>query len=202
MKKTIISVFAVALVAASLGATAYAKKPVPGGVDFFLRGPDCTADVLGLSTEDATGDGTCGGVENGAVNGVFQATGQPMVEKVWMAYDGLPLTLDAAQPVTGKLYVQSWLGPSAGPATLDVKIEVTVGGKTVEVGTATVDYVVTPGLGSTEVPFEIDVPAGLNKKKATGLRMTTVSRGYAPLQGYYEMENPASFITIPAFVKG
>jgi hypothetical protein len=157
--------------------------------------------VLGLSVLDEPGDGTCGGAENGTVNGVSQAAGQPMASQVWAAYDGLPLTLDAAKPVTGKLYVVSWIGPSAGPATVDVAIETTVGGKTVQVGSATVDYLVVPGLGATEVAFEIDVPDALNRKKITGLRMTTTSRGFAPLQGYYEMESPASFITIPALGK-
>ncbi|HEX2296791.1 MAG TPA: hypothetical protein VHN37_15970 [Actinomycetota bacterium] len=201
MRKAIVSSLVAGLVGgALLVAPAQAKKG-PIAVNFFLRGPDCTAEVLGLSVKDEPGDGTCGGLENGAVNGVSQAAGQPVVSQVWAAYDGLPLTLDAAKPVTGNLYAVSWVGPSAGPATVDVLIEATLGGKTVEVGAATVDYMVTPGLGASEIAFEIDVPDSLNKKKITGLRMTTTSRGYAPLQGYYEMEDPASFITIPAIGK-
>lgn len=197
MRKTIVSVLTVALVAGSLGVAAHAKKAT--GIDFYLRGPDCSADVLGLSVKDEPGDGTCGGAENGAVNGVSGQAGQPMVEQTWMAYDGLPLVLDASKPVTGKLYITSFVGRTAGPATLDVKIQVQTGGKTVDVGSATVDYLVTPVQAWTEVVFEIDVPAKLNKKKITALQMRTTSRGYAPLQGYFHMENPASFITIPAF---
>ncbi|HEV2755177.1 MAG TPA: hypothetical protein VG318_05300 [Actinomycetota bacterium] len=198
MKKTIVSLTAAALVAGSLGVTAHAKKPA--GIDFFLRGPDCSAAVLGLSVVDGPGDGTCGGAENGAVNGVSGQTGaQPMVEQAWMAFDGLPLVLDASKPVTGKLYITSFLGRSAGPATLDVVVEAEVGDKSVDVGSATVDYLVTPAQSWTEVTFEIDVPDKLNKKKVTGLTMRTTSRGFAPLQGYFHMENPASFITIPAF---
>jgi hypothetical protein len=197
MRKTIVSLLATALVAGSLGAAAHAKKPA--GIDFFLRGPDCSASVLGLSVVDGPGDGTCGGAENGAVNGVYGQTGQPMVEKTWMAFDGLPLVLDASNPVTGKLFITSFVGRTAGPATLDVVIQVQTGGKTVEVGTATVDYLVTPAQAWAEVSFEIDVPAKLNRKKVTALQMRTTSRGFAPLQGYYRMENPASFITIPSF---
>lgn len=196
MRKTIVSIAAVALLAGSLGVTAQAKKP--GGVKFFLRGPDCSASVLGLSIVDGPGDGTCGGAENGTVNGVSGQTGQPMVEQGWMAFDGLPLVLDASKPVTGNLYITSFPGRSAGPATLDVAIEVQAGGKSVDVGTATVDYLITPAQAWAEVTFEIDVPAGLDKKKITGLQMRTTSRGFAPLQGYFEMENPASYITIPA----
>ncbi len=199
MRKTIVSVLAATLVAGSLGVAAYAKQPAPKGVHFYLRGPDCTADVLGLSVKDEGGDGTCGGLENGAVNGVSGAAGQPYVDQTWMAYDGLPLVLDASKPVLGKLYITSWAGRTAGPATLDVTIDVQVGGKTVEAGSATVDYLVTPAQSWVEVPFEIDVSAKLHSKKVTALQMRTTSRGYAPLQGYFEMENPASFITIPTF---
>jgi hypothetical protein len=197
MKKTIVSALSMALVAGSLAVSAQAAKPT--GVNFYLRGPDCTAAVLGLSVKNEGGDGTCGGAENGAVNGVSGQAGQPMVEQSWMAYDGLPLVLDASKPATGKLYITSFVGRSAGPATLDVTISVQTGGKSVDVGSATVDYLVTPAQAWVEVPFEIDVPANLNKKKITSLQMRTVARGFAPLQGYYEMENPASFITIPAF---
>ncbi|MFN2588890.1 MAG: hypothetical protein ABR613_12355 [Actinomycetota bacterium] len=197
MRKSIVPVLAAALLAGSLGVSAHAK-PRPASVNFYLRGPDCTAAVLGLSVKDEPGDGTCGGAENGAVNGVSGMAGQPYVDQVWMAYDGLPLVLDASSPVTGKLYITSWAGRTAGPATLDVKIDVRIGGKTVDAGTTTVDYLVTPASSWVEVAFEIDVPAKLQGKKVTALQMTTTSRGYAPLQGYFEMENPASFITIPA----
>ena len=138
MRKTIVSVFAVALLAGSLGVSAQAKK-APASVNFYLRAADCTAAVLGLSIVDGPGDGTCGGFENGAVNGVSGTAGQPYTEQVWMAFDGLPLVLDANQPATGKIYMSSWVGPSAGPATLDVAIIATIGVKSVEVGTATVD---------------------------------------------------------------
>ena len=201
MRKAILVGLVAGLVGGAVAIAPAQAKKGPVAINFYLRGADCSAEVLGLSVLDEPGDGTCGGAENGTVNGVSQATGQPVVSQVWAAYDGLPLTLDAAQPVTGKLYAVSWVGPSAGPATVDVAIEVTVAAQTVEVGTATVDYLVTPGLAASEIAFEIDVPDELNKKKITGLRMTTTSRGFAPLQGYYEMEDPASFITIPAFGK-
>lgn len=201
MRKAILVGLVAALVGGAVAIAPAQAKKGPVAVNFYLRGADCTAEVLGLSVLDEEGDGTCGGLENGAVNGVSQAAGQPVVSQVWAAYDGMPLTLDASKPVTGNLYIVSWVGPSAGPATLDAAVEATIGGKTVSIGTATVDYVVTPGLTASEVAFEIDVPDELNKKKITGLRMTTTSRGFAPIQGYYEMEDPASFITIPAIGK-
>lgn len=201
MRKLILAGLAATLVSGAVAIAPAQAKKGPVAVNFYLRGADCSAEVLGLSVLDEPGDGTCGGLENGTVNGVSQAAGQPVVSQVWAAYDGMPLTLDASNPVTGNLYVVSWVGPSAGPATLDATVEATVAGKTVSIGTATVDYVVAPGVAATEVAFEIDVPDELNKKKITGLRMTTTSRGFAPLQGYYEMESPASFITIPAIGK-
>lgn len=201
MRKTIVVGLLAGLVAGAVAVAPAQAKKGPAAVNFYLRAADCTAEVFGLSTLDESGDGTCGGFEQGTVNGASEAAGQEMAHHTWVAYDGLPLTLDAAQPLTGTIYTVSWVGPSAGPATLDVAIEVTVGGKSVLVGTATTDYVVTPGLGASEVVFEIDVPDELNKKKITGLQMTTTSRGFAPIQGYYEMEDPASFITIPTLGK-
>lgn len=201
MRKTILVGLVAGLVSGAVAIGPVQAKTGPVAVDFFLRGPDCSAPVLGLSVLDEPGDGTCGGAEHGTVNGVSQLAGQPMASQTWAAYDGLPLKLDASQPVTGTLYAVSFVGPSAGPATVDVVIAATVGGNQVEVGTATVDYLVTPGVAASEIAFEIDVPDLLNKKKITGLQMTTTSRGFAPLQGYYEMEDPASFITIPAIGK-
>ncbi|MDQ4024403.1 MAG: hypothetical protein M3217_02770, partial [Actinomycetota bacterium] len=81
MRRTIVSVLAAGLVAGSLAVTAHAIQPAPEDVDFYLRGPDCSAPVLGLSVKDEAGDGTCGGFENGAVNGVSGAAGQPYVDQ-------------------------------------------------------------------------------------------------------------------------
>lgn len=210
MRKMIVIGLVAGLVAGSLGgATAQAKKKKPKpvnyvaqDVNYYLRAADCSADVYGLSIEDGAGDGTCGGGDNGAVNEVYAATGDPYVEQQWVAADGLPLMLDASKALKGTFYVTSWAGVSAGPATLDVRVTATVAGEQVELGTASADYLVTPAQGTYEVVVEIKMPAELDKAQIEGLTLGTVSRGYAPLQGYYEMEDPASFLTVPAFVKG
>lgn len=211
MRKTLVIGLVAGLVVGSLGgATAQAKKKKPKpktvtyvaqNVEYFLRAADCTADVYSLSIENGEGDGTCGSFDNGLVNEVYAATGEPYSEQAWIAADGLPLKLDGTKAVTGTFYVTSWAGISAGPATLDVKIAATVAGQQVEVGTASVDYLVTPAAGTYEVPFEIKIPAELDKVDVEGLTLTTISRGHAPIQGYYEMEDPASSLTIPALVQ-
>lgn len=208
MRNKLVVTLVAGLAVASLGlapAVAAKKKPkpaklVPANVNFYLRAADCTADVFSLSILDEEGDGTCGSLENGAAQEVYAATGDPYIEQLWIAADGLPLTIDATKPLTGKIYVEPYL-VSAGEATLDVTLTATLNGEAVEIGKASSSYMVTPATDTYEVAFEIDVPTTLDKQQITSLELHTVSRGQAPGHGYYEMEDPASFFTMPALVK-
>ena len=90
---------------------------------------------------------------------------------------------------------------SAGEATLEVTLAGTSGGEPKVIGTASNSYQVTPDKGSYTVDFEISPDSALNKAAFTTLELTTTVRGPTVLHGFYELDDPASFITVPTWVK-
>ena len=204
MKKLLILALATGLVAGSLAVGAEAKKKkklVSKAVNYYLRSADCTADVFSLSISDGEDSGNCGSFDNGPSQEVFKAAGEEYLEQVWVAADGIPFKLDATKALTGTIYMGSWSGASAGSATLDVVINGNSGGESVEIGKASTTYTVTPETNYHEVTFEIDVADDLNKKSFTTLELHTVSRGTAPLHGYYGLETEVSYFTMPTLAK-
>lgn len=226
-RKLVAAALALGVVVGSLGvAEAARKKPkkpkkpkppvaAPVQVDqkFFMRRDACegagadSTDNARLSLEDGPDEGgnTCGWLDSGVLNEVYSTSGaETPVADVWPVADGLPLVLDATKPVAGTINVRSsWAGPvgiAAGQVEMIIDITGVSGGEDVVVGSATVSYEVTPAAILYEVPFEIKPGAELDKKSFESLVMTTTIMGPNAGHGLYELDEPPSTVTIPAWV--
>jgi hypothetical protein len=218
MKRAFAVSLMVAVVATSLlGPAEAAKKkkpkppapPAPVQVDatYFLRrdGDTCEDASLFLSLVDAedVDPGSCGNWTFGVL--------APHLETLPMNYatrgvDGVPVTLDATKEITGLIGVKSTTSvPVAnqslpirwgvGKTTLNVElIGVTADGEKT-IGTAAVDYDVTPGDANQkfEVEFTMKPDAALDKMVFTALTLRLHNSGNSVGHGFYTTDNPASF---------
>jgi hypothetical protein len=218
-RKLLVTALVVGVVAGSFGVAEAAKKkkkpkpaPAPVQVDqkFYMRRDGCNTDAdnarLSLTDGPDVDGNLCGWLESGILNEVLIAAGEAPVADAWPMADGLPLTLDTSKPITGSVtVVSSYLGAApdnglaAGAPELVVDLVGTSGGEDVVIGTATVPYQVTPAASKYTIEFEIKADGALNNKVFESVTMTTAVRGPAAGHGLYELDDPASFVTIPSW---
>ncbi|MDQ4124770.1 MAG: hypothetical protein M3134_04100 [Actinomycetota bacterium] len=219
-RKLLATTLALGVVVGSFGVAEAAKKkkkpkPVPAATQvdqkFFLRRDDCGGDAdnprLSLTDGADEAGNLCGWLFSGILNEVVIRAGDAPTNDAWVMADGLPLTLDTSKAITGSVtLVSSRLnaapgqGAAAGQARFVVDLVGTSGGEEVVIGTAAVDYMVTPAASTYTVDFEIKPEAALEKKVFEAITMTTTIRGPVAGHGLYELDNPASTVTIPAWV--
>ena len=210
------------LIVGSLAVSAEAKKKpkkkpkkktvtkiVPVDAKFFLRRADCGGadDQVRLSIVDGTDEGNgCGSYLQGSGNEVMIAAGDPegLVDVIWTATDGIPFVLDVSKELKGAITLESdGLPPAfigAGPAELEVILTGTSGGATKTLGSAVIEHTVTPGEGSHTYEFSLKLDAALAKAQFSSLDLVTRVRGAAANHGFFELDDPASYITIPTLV--
>jgi hypothetical protein len=122
------------------------------------------------------------------------------------ALDAIPLTLDAAKPILGKINVQSFyavgVGPDvmgAGMAELNVKLVGTSGGAEVVIGElSTEPYLVTPASADYVVEFEIQPAPELQGKVFDDLTLHLELGGDQMFHGVIPADG-TSTLTIGAF---
>ncbi|MFN2594875.1 MAG: hypothetical protein ABR579_08315 [Actinomycetota bacterium] len=228
MKKAIITALVLGLIAGSIAAPAYAKKPkkhkkpppvatpVPVDANYYLHQNTCgdaAGDQTTMSTTDDTDAGTgCGAAEAGIITEIYEQTGvtppdNPVQNSgpdttTWTATDGIPFVLDGSKEIKGKIAISDFccgdpVGASAGQATFVATVSGTTNGEVKEIGTATVSYLVTPNQYTTIVDFSIKPDASLDKASFTTLSLATTIRGETVLHGWYSLDDPSSFITVP-----
>ena len=229
MKKAIVIALTAALVGSAFAAAPAVakkkkkkpKKPAVVQVDqkFFLRRDGCgtDADNTRLSLEDGADTG-CWYVDAGILYELIAqaaANGAPFNPDVlWEPYpadSGVPLTLDASKPIGGEITfyggqcvvdpVCSPVGISAGQATVRIRAIATIAGEDVELGTFEDSFTAVPGSTHTS-KVEIAIDPALNGVSIEALRIEIFKGGAAYGPGGVEYDEPASFITVPAFVQG
>ena len=186
------------------------KKPVAAEQKFFLHDTSCDAENT-MSLLDGA-DQSCWYVDSGVAYTAFEGAGLLTAEDLgqsWLASDGVPLTLDATKPITGEISTSSGacaidggcapVGVGAGQATLDVWVFGTIDGEEKELGTFSEDYVIAPGQTHTS-KLSLELDPALDKAVITDLRVLTFLHGAQLGHGVIELENPASFVTMPAWV--
>lgn len=215
MKRIIGFTLILGLIAGSLAAPAMAKKkkprkPAAVQVDqkFFVRRDDCAGDADNphLSITDGPDGGNgCGGTVDGLPNEVIGQVDVPATE-TFPATDGVPFVLDASKDITGSLTYDAFHGDSTNPVGLgagvhDVEILLTgtAAGSSVEVGTASGTYTATPGTDQYTVTFTIKPDAALDKASFETLELTTTVHGAGFFAQFLELDDPASFVTIPTW---
>ena len=219
MKKTLIALLIMGLVAGSLAAPAAAKKkkkkkkPVPVAVDqnFYLRDIDgCDSGENHLSVTDGEDSG-CWYVDTGPMYDAFVEAGlltPADLGQTWTTMDGTPFKFDPTKPITGEISTSSGsclvdggcapAGVGAGQATLDIVVTATIGGETKEIGAFTESFVVAPG-GAHTTKFEMPVDAALAGLQVDSLTVLTYLHGAAVGHGIIELNDPSSFLTGPSF---
>jgi hypothetical protein len=209
MKRHLVALLAIGLVAGALAPAQAAKKkkpkpkpPAPVAVDVTYHvvwdGETC---VLSTTTQLAAEGEYCADIFAGAP----AATGENAGPWVMNAVDGLPLTLDAAKPVKGTFQMESFVLDDAAPIPMgagngevELILSATSAGEELALGEATATYQVTPAAADYTFEFEIQPPAALTGKVLDTLTLSvevvgdTVFHGATPADG-------SSKLTLGAF---
>jgi hypothetical protein len=209
MKRPVVLLLVIALIAGALSTTALAakkkkkpKKPAPVAVDTTFHivwgGEAC---ALSTTTDAANPDEACADIFWGAL-GEELSEGPALIPAV----DGLPLAIDAAKPIKGKLSMQSWYFTGAipdvmgvGQAKVDVVLTGTAAGEEIVIGeVSTEPYVVTPASADYSVEFEIQPAPELAGKVFDGLTLSLQTSGNQMFHGVFPADG-SSTLTIGAF---
>lgn len=217
MKKLLVAGLVAGLVVGSLApAQAKKKKPkrAPVAVDlkFFLNdadGCDTSENQLSLTHVPTSG---CWYVDSGILYDAFVSAGlltPSDLALTWSATDGVPFTLDATKHITGEITTEggscALASPevcfpatvSAGNAALDVVVQAEIDGEMKEIGTFTESFQTSPGTTHTS-KVDITLDAALDKAQVTSLVVSTYLHGSQLFHGTVVIDDPASFVTIPA----
>ncbi len=219
MKKVLVAALAVGLVGSSLvGPAAAAKKkkkpkppvaaPVATPVTMFFSNTSggCADDAYLMVLTEPTEGSNCGTRLSGLPNELLIQAGDIPDTIIYNASEGIPFVLDATKKLTGTIQVattsgvaENPVGLSAGPTTLVVEISGDVGGEIKPLGTAEVDYTVTPTQKIYPVEFEIELPAELDKAQLNTLSVSLYNRGLTVNHGFYRTVDPVSQVIVPTW---
>jgi hypothetical protein len=207
MKRYVVLLMVVGLVAGLFAPTADARKkkrkpPAPVAVDTIYHivwnGEGCALSTTTelASTEDSCADPFAGATADDLGTGPFAMP----------ALDAVPLTLDAAKPIKGKITTQSFYAVGVGPdvmgigqAQLEVKLVGTSGGEEIVIGELTTDpYTVTPASADYVVEFEMQPAAELQGKVFDGLTLDLRLVGNQMFHGVLPADG-SSTLTIGSF---
>jgi hypothetical protein len=154
-------------------------------------------------------DVACASIDAGILYDVVAELGT----EIWTGFpavDGLPLTLDATQPLTGEitLYgadcvvtgVCSPAGVSAGNAVFKVRVIGETGGEEHELGAFEETFTTLPGDPHTST-ISIELDPAFDKQVFDAIRIETYQGGQAIGPHGISYDDPASFVVVPAWVK-
>ena len=225
--KRVVTLFAsMALVASGLQLVpAAAADPAASEIKFFLGSTGCPPTGGGdfndyLTTADTDADVECfytaSGIRNeiGGTTGTVEAQGQrPLAgraeaSRYWETMDGAPVTLDATRAITGEIYTAGGcgvltnvpcapLGLSVGEVILDITVVGSSGGETIELGTQTDTFTVTPG-DPHLTELNIQPAAAAHGKVFESIELQTWIHGKSVGHGIVRTTGDAnSFVTVP-----
>ena len=187
----------------AVAGTASFATPTAASTRFYLRRDGCgTAnDNPHLSVVSGTdgGDG-CGlvltivGVGGTADQGAFVDC---------PSTDGMPLTLDASQPVTGTIDLESFgitdpLAAGVGLVTVSVSLEALDQGNGVTVGSDSENVLITPNQTAYPVAFTIQPNGALDKADLSGLDLRVHVEGPYAFSGFIG-NSGKSWTDVPAW---
>lgn len=187
----------------ALAGTASFATPAAETTRFYLRRDGCgtTSDNPHLSVTSGTdgGDG-CGlvltivGVGGTADQGAFVD---------YPSTDGMPLTLDTSQPVTGTIDLQSFgitdpLAAGTGLVTVSVSLEALYQGNGVSVGSDSENVLITPTQTEYPVAFTIQPNGALDRAGLSGLDLRVHVEGPYAFSGFIG-NSGKSFTDVPSW---
>lgn len=187
----------------ALAGTAAFATPAAATTRFYLRRDGCgtSSDNPHLSVTSGTdgGDG-CGlvltivGVGGTADQGAFVD---------YPSTDGMPLTLDASQLVTGTIDLESFgitdpLAAGIGLVTVSVSLEALYQGNGISVGSDSESVLVTPAQTEYPVSFTIHPNGALDRTDLSGLDLRVHVQGPYAFSGFIG-NSGKSFTDVPAW---
>jgi hypothetical protein len=219
MRRSLVTILVLGLLAGSLATVAEAKKKKPkpkklvaAEQKFFLHWegdgatpPGCS-DLIYMSLEDKAGDSTCSTTTQFAQEAFFAAgLDEEIVRILFPAADGVPFTLDATRKLTGAMVLR-------GTYTYDAYVEVLLTGEvdgqivTLAEGTtgkgqgalsnSVQGTVQLPG-PHAELPVDIAIDSAYDKKVVTKLDLQVTIRGHH--RGGLDYELNPSHIIVPTW---
>ena len=222
MKRSIVVLVALGLLAGALVAPADAKKKkkkpvravtlVPAELKFYPHHtPDgatpegCTGAYF-MDLKADTADTTCSNSAQVAQE-VYAAAGDELISYSYPATEGVPFVLDASRKLTGEITLR---GTVSVDAKAHLKLSGTIDGAEAviaegETGTGngaasnSVQGNDLPGPAVT-LPIELDIDKALDKKDVTGLMLVITVRGFH--RGHVDLDRNPTHIVVPAFRKG
>ena len=175
------------------GSTGFAT-PAKTDRKMFLRRPACangTTDRMYLSVADGADTSGCTLLlQTLASTNQFDFTETYKTEGETNAITGLPIALDATKPLTGSIAIRGTL-----PNALVIEVGVQLN-DTIFLGPATFNG--SPGATGGDFALSFPLSADLDKIDVTSVKVTVVLKQSVGL-AYTSLDNPASFITIPAY---
>lgn len=167
---------------------------VAGEFDFYLDARDYP---------DAAN--RAGNMTNGLPNEVAGATGGGW-RNVFPAKELVPLRLDARRAVTGRIAVGVYepnvfvaTPAGVGQVVVDLELVGTPAGaeESVVLGKQTAEFLVTPAAPLHVVEVEMEPDPALHGTTFSEIALVTNFRGASLLTGFFELDDPASFLEIP-----
>lgn len=216
MKRSIVAILVLGLLAGSLATVAEAKKKpkkkplVAAEEKFFLHWdgdgatpPGCSENVY-MNLQDTAGDPSCSDSTQVAQE-AFAAAGEDLVTTVYPATEGVPLVLDATRKLTGQIALT---GTVTANAKAQLELTGTVDGQSVTLAsgeTATGNGALSnnpSGLGqlpgpSAKLAVELPIDPAYNLKTVSGLTLTVTIRGVH--RGGVDYERDPSNIVVPTW---
>jgi hypothetical protein len=219
MKRSLVTLIVLGLLAGSLASVAEAKKKKPkpkklvaAEQKFFLHWdsdgatpPGCAGAVY-MSLEDKTGDSTCSTTTQFAQE-AFHAAGvdDEIVRYLFPAADGVPFTLDASRNLTGAMVLR-------GTYTYDAYVEIVLTGVVDGQAVTLAEGESGKGQGAlsnsvqgmvqlpgphAELPLDIAFDKAYDKKAVTRLDLEVTIRGHH--RGGLDYELNPSHILVPTW---
>jgi hypothetical protein len=166
-----------------------------GTTEFFLRRDGCgtSNDNPHLSVTSGTDAGDGCGLIVDQVGPVGDAAPQATFTD-YPASDGMPLSFDGTQPITGQI---SLTGAQVGLAEVDVDLQALVGGNAVDLGSATSTAVLDPTGAATAVPFTIPGNSSLDGSDVQALDLRVNIHGPNVYSGFVALSG-ASYVNLPS----
>ena len=209
MKRQLVAVLAIGMVVGALAPAQAAKKkkpkpkpPAPVAVDVAFN-VVWNEDACALSTTTALA--AEGEFCSDPFAGAPAATGLNTGPFVMSAIDGLPLTLDVAKPIKGKIQMDSFVLDGTAPipmgvgqAEVQIILTATSGGAELTLGETTAEYLVTPQTTDYEIEFEMVPAADLAGKVLDSLTFSAEVVGASAFHGSIPADG-TSTITLGAF---
>lgn len=170
---------------------------------YYLRRDGCgtSSDNPHLSIVNGTDAGDGCGLTVAIVGLGGNADANAFVD--YPASDGLPVTLDGSQAITGTLDLEDFglvngLGAGVGQVTADISMEALVNGQGVPLGSDSESVLITPAAADYPVSFHITPNAQLDKVDLSGIDLRVHFSGPYAFSGFVG-NSGKSWVSIPAW---